>query len=405
MKPLNTDELDLYVNFLEVLQGAEFQKISGLEENLCLHFWNQGPLLLYVDVFSNVPKLWLSEDKRSLNNARLNKPIELFLKAHFSQCQVETVVRVKDKGRVLRINFEQESFFEIRLFPGGANFSATHSGKSVYLKKPKDLNLNETEGYKPDEVRTPLVIQDESERHFKKSFSFKKESKSQEKEKNKKAVEKIDLALLKLHQDEALKFAQALESNQTLDEDQKKLFDPKKSVRENILWGYSEHKKKSSKIQRLEKRKQEILSAGINKKTDSSKKQSQKNEKVKTPFYNLNQKVTLRCGRSAKENLTLLRNSKPWHLWMHLRDYPSGHVLVEMSKGHVLTKKELSTAASFLFTHGAPKKLISSPMVKFEVIFTERRYVRTVKGASGKVLLDTFESEVFEWTSDKVHIF
>ena len=405
MKPFNTDELDLYVNFLEVLEGAEFQKLSGLEENLCLHFWKEGPLLLYVDVFSNVPKLWLSEDKRALNNSRLNKPIELFLKAHFSQSEVQNVIRVKENGRVVKINFEEQSFFEIRLFPGGANFSATRDGKSVYLKKPKDLSASETEDYKPDEVRSPLVIQDEAERHFKKSFSFKKDSKAAESKKNNSALEKIDQALLKLHQDEALKFAQALESNQTLLDSQKKLFDPKKSVRENILWGYSEHKKKASKIQRLEKRKQEILSSGVNKKVSSSANKAKKNDSVKTPFYSLNKKVVLRCGRSAKENLMLLRNSKPWHLWMHLRDYPSGHLLVDMPKGYVLTQKEHAVAASFLFTNGAPKKLLSSPSVKYEVIFTERRYVRTVKGAPGKVLLDTFESQVFEWNSEQMHIF
>lgn len=411
MKPFNADELDLYVDFLEDLEGAEFQKISGLEESFCLHFWKSGPLLLYVDVYSNIPKLWLSKDKRVLNNSKLNKPIELFLKAHFLQTEVANVSRLKSKGRVLKIEFENESFFELSLFPGGANFSASHNDKSVHLKKPKDLKPNEIENYKPDEVRTPLVLQDEAEKHFKKSFSFKKEAVSLKKEKNKKAIEKIDQALLKLHQDEALKFSQALEKNQSLLGEQKKLFDSKKSLRENILWGYAEHKKKAAKIKRLEKRKQEILASGTESKTQappekSNKKDHKKNDKkVKTPFYNLNEKVTLRCGRSAKENLTLLRNSKAWHLWMHLRDYPSGHLLVEKPKGYVLTPKELFTAASFLFINGAPKKLISSPLVKYEVIYTEKRYVRTIKGAPGKVLLDSFESQIFEWSSEQMHIF
>jgi predicted ribosome quality control (RQC) complex YloA/Tae2 family protein len=49
--------------------------------------------------------------------------------------------------------------------------------------------------------------------------------------------------------------------------------------------------------------------------------------------YNLNDKeITLRLGENAKENHQLIDVADPNDWWFHLKDYPSGHCILELEE-------------------------------------------------------------------------
>tara|TARA_A100001015_G_scaffold310902_1_gene413109 strand:+ start:3969 stop:4337 length:369 start_codon:yes stop_codon:yes gene_type:complete len=49
--------------------------------------------------------------------------------------------------------------------------------------------------------------------------------------------------------------------------------------------------------------------------------------------YNLNDKeITLRLGENAKENHQLIDDADPNDWWFHLKDYPSGHCILELEE-------------------------------------------------------------------------
>ena len=240
----------------------------------------------------------------------------------------------------------------------------------------------------------------------------KNNSKDKAKEKILRAKEKIKTAIENLEQGRFQQLARALESNEVLSVELKSLYKENLSKRENIQWAYKQSKvseqKKKRLIERLDSLSSE-LSSEMNKTNKEPKEQKAKKAKKERPFkgvkHHLKENLILRCGRNAKENLDLLRHARPWHLWMHLSDYPSGHLIVERPKGYELNPTELEKCAHFLFLKGAPKKLLNTPTQRYAVMFTECRYVNAQKKSKGLVTTQKHQIRVFTWESKFMHLF
>lgn len=70
---------------------------------------------------------------------------------------------------------------------------------------------------------------------------------------------------------------------------------------------------------------------------------------MKNILYN---EINIRVGQNAKENDYLVRNSHPEFTWIHLKSYPSGHVIVETQS----INDELLNYASKLCLQGTKQK-------------------------------------------------
>jgi predicted ribosome quality control (RQC) complex YloA/Tae2 family protein len=91
-------------------------------------------------------------------------------------------------------------------------------------------------------------------------------------------------------------------------------------------------------------------------------------------------------GKSARDNLQLLRAARPWDLWMHLRDYPGAHGLLRRERDQVVPRSDLEECARALLRHTLSTKTLARAGDKFDVLCVERRFVRPIKGdALGRV--------------------
>ena len=62
-----------------------------------------------------------------------------------------------------------------------------------------------------------------------------------------------------------------------------------------------------------------------------------------------------RLGQSAKENWSLLDNAREHHIFLHLRSFPSGYVIIEYEKDH--TSFMIYTAAEICKDNSKYKSL------------------------------------------------
>lgn len=91
-------------------------------------------------------------------------------------------------------------------------------------------------------------------------------------------------------------------------------------------------------------------------------------------------------GRSAAQNHTLItERSAVGDLWLHARDLPGGHVIVK-NDGRPIPDEVVRRAAELAAYYSAGRQNAS-----VEVVITERRYVRPVKG--GKPGMVTYRKE------------
>jgi len=410
VKSINHIELSSLVDHLSELKGSEIQKVTGSLKKIHLHFWNKGPQILVFCPLAQKPYLVYSKNKQdfdALIKKRMeDKPLFIFLKSHiFGQFVSEVKVNSINK-RVFEIHFENGAHLEFRVFSGGGNLGAFNQKKKVYLRKPQELIEDSGEGYKPEYLRTPQVLFDEGLEELL-SMDTSKKKESQKEDKALKARKKIEKAIEDIEAGEFLKLAKTLEEGTELNDNLKKLYKENLSKRENIERAYSQIKVSEQKKQRLFLRLKELdkdLSLK-NKKASNQSSNVKKTSKSIGVLFKLSDKITLRCGRNAKENLELLRQSKSWHIWMHMSDYPSGHLIIDLPKNYKLKASELEKCAYFLFLRGAPKKLLNSPTQKFEIMFTECRYVRAQKKNKGLVTTQSHKSLTFTWKSEYVHMF
>ena len=91
------------------------------------------------------------------------------------------------------------------------------------------------------------------------------------------------------------------------------------------------------------------------------------------------QNVTCYMGKSAQDNLDLLRKAKAWDYWMHLKDYPSAHAVIHRQKDQVVSDQDLIKCAGWLVKEGLNQKKTQMGG-RFAVVMAECRHVRPIKG-------------------------
>ncbi len=400
MKVLNTTELDYLIDSVSFLKGAEFQTVLGLRDIIVLKFWDRGVIWLLFNLSLNTPFFLAFKKETPLNTILLNKakkrPLNLFLHTHFKGSSLTNIQRIKEYGRLIRFYFNNstEFYIEFRAYPGGLNLTAVKKGKQVYWAKPLLLSKL-SENYFPKAIRSPDVI-------IKQGLDFlrvKNDDVQIERQIDKIATAKMKIkeGLKFLRSDGYKRFSEFLVNETKLVRDLEGLYKKKLSLRENIEWGYKQQKLKDVKIKRLEKRLIELAQkTSVKKNLKILKSKTDKARVLR--FLEISKEIRAFCGKSAKENMELLRKAKSWYIWMHLKDYPSGHLILDIPKNYKISEKDLKQCGLFLFKTAAPKKLHSVNRVKFEVIFTEVKFVKSVKSAkNGLVQPSRIKTRLYEW--------
>ena len=107
-------------------------------------------------------------------------------------------------------------------------------------------------------------------------------------------------------------------------------------------------------------------------KKEKNQKRTKKEQPYESFFFN---GFKIMLGRSERENVFLLQNSKASDFWFHLKDRPSAHVIVQNSKKTIpddVIEKAAILCAKFSLDYEG----------RYEVDYTQRRNVNIQSGAN-----------------------
>lgn len=395
MRTMSEQEIDQFIAQIPTEGGAVLSQIIYNEKVLQLHFDYQDKFFwITFSMKPGTPYLFFS-DQRTFLAKNLKKPLWLFLKTHFVDRDLLGVERDRELGRVLSLRLSDGATIEISLVPGRVNVQASVGDKVVSAFKPKELAAHSSQDSESEsKIRDPQFFLDLWQKQFDKKKAPNSDGARELKKEIKKkrsGLEKMKAKLLELEQDPWKSLGHILKSQQNmsdLPEEYLELIDTKETLAWNIERCFSQSKKNLAKIEGTQERIQ-VLQKEIIQLESGAQKKGQKEQRdnllkiaeIKGRTVEVDG-LRLFIGRSAKDNLNLLRKAKAWYLWLHIKDYPGAYGIVERNKNAKISEKALAQAALAVIKQSLP----AGANGRYEAIYAECRYVRPIKGAkSGQV--------------------
>lgn len=409
LKSLTPKNLDHIVESLKPLYGFRFQEVQTSDQDVLIGLWGKGDLhWLFFDLQIQRPMVFLLPDPSPVKIKTKDKPLKLFLKAHAVGLTFVKVERKQDEGRILRLYFESPKSpefnceIEARLFPHGQNIIVKSKGKTISFDKVQPLqassisesvqslddafaqwlqqrmpkakstvNLNES-------TKNPGVVSQDPSEVLKNKLL----------EKKRKAIIKVELELKEKSANQYQELGEWLKANQILKvpKSLEDLIDKKKSLNWNMEEAFRKSKQFKDKIartkERLEELKSELLEIEQNKLPQAQTQQKTKSKtsaEYKGRLLKLTENLEARAGKSGADNLALLRQARAWDFWLHLKDLPGSHAILFRNKNQKVTDHDLRKVASWLVELSL-KKATKDSGEKYQVLVTECRFVRPIKG-------------------------
>ena len=393
MASQNEKEMDLIIDHLQKIKGSFLSRYAYNEKVLQLYFEKEDlKLWLTFSLKPGAPYFFSSENRIFLVPT-LKKPLGLFLKTHFLNETLVDIKRNTHLGRVVEIVFENHKSMVVSLFPGGQNIELISGAKNVFAFKPKEILAKASDpDYTAPEIRGPEFFEEQWQKQGS-SREIKKVSGDLDQKELKKKQKGLDQMLEKLDkmiQSDWWELGEWLKTEQSLEnvpEPWKEKVDLKESLSWNIENSFQQHKKNLSKISGTEERiallREEIkaIENGERKVSEKKAPSLMHQSEAKGRTWDLGEH-RLYMGKSGKDNLNLLRKAKPWYLWLHIRDYPGTHGIIERQRKQELSREILAQAAQ----HVIKQSLGESAKGNYSVVIAECRYVKPVKSAkSGQV--------------------
>ncbi len=415
------------VEFLsDELISSQLQEVHSTEDGIVLTFYRflQTPRVKFLvfDLDKPFPFLGLF-DVHPWGHQKKSKPSGLFLKAHAKNLYLEKVELVEKFGRVVQINLAKDQLkaqLQFRLIPKQTNLliEATDiKGKKKNISWYPVHELLETGSAlafsnEDDQRSIPFLMKQWFERRSllsqnknsqKKiaasSFSpFEKWQKQREKDRGKKinalvAIQKqIDLFLsepwaqvgefLKTNGFKNLppEWSIYIQFDQSVSMNMQKCFQKSKGAKIKIKGALDRKKLVLSEIEKLENLSEAKFENEM--KMLANKKNLVPVRVIEGRFRKLNiveENLVCYMGKSAQDNLDLLRKAKAWDYWLHLKDYPSAHAIIHRQKSQVVTDQVLIKCAKWLVKEGLNEKKTQHGG-RFGIVVAECRHVRPIKG-------------------------
>lgn len=410
--PMNNSEFRSWVQSLQFLVGARLQQAFWNETGMKFHFYNRGQdYMLICDLQQAKPFAYIEAQGAKKGSA--HKPILLFLKSHFYGQVLEAVEHVETEGRQCRLIFKSGEI-ELCLVPHAVNVYAHTDKSGIHFRKPIELAADAQEYQKEartlESILSSYLAGQSSKTSSKVSDSTSIQSPSPTKlQKLKVKLEAEIDAKLKFDFVPFQRLAEKIQISGMSDLEAKereilKGYDDKKSA---LSYLYSLSRKNKIKLDGVRKRLSEISQqleaeakafkdagsrdnslhnhqgAAANK---GNKNQKERNLLIQSQAKGRTLKLTdaaYYVGKSASDNLALLRKAQAHDLWIHLRDYPSSHGILRVNKGQKVSLSDLILCAQFLVKNTFHNdKWVSITSTKFDVIYAECRHVRPIKGGA-----------------------
>lgn len=403
----------------EELRDSQLQEIVSTEDGLVLSFYRytRMPRSLYIvfDLDRMTPFLGFFEEN-PWRKIKRTKPVSLFLAAHGKNKKLADLVLAENLGRVVRFELGENADrceIEFRLIPKGPNLIVTAGGKSISWYPLKDLGVHDVGLSRAEEdVRgLPFLMAQWSRLRglsgaASKAGGGKQETSPYDKWKAArfKAVEKKEKAMVSIREQidqfesdiwreigEHIKqfglkqlrpeWLSHLDLKQSASQNMQKCFDRSKAGKLKVQGARSRMLLLVDEIAELKDVSEESfqrylreLAEKSNKKTDA-RNIGGRLRKKHIPEYDL----TAYMGKSAADNMELLRRSKPHDVWVHLKDYPSAHAILHLNKNQKAPESALLSVGRWLLKEGVQEKYIRNGG-KFSVMIVECRHVKPIKG-------------------------
>jgi predicted ribosome quality control (RQC) complex YloA/Tae2 family protein len=398
MKSWSLFELFTISEFLQIFRGAQIQDVITTKTQIGIKIYKAEVYWLFFDMKATEP-LFLFFPDQVWWKKKTTIPLLLFFRSHFVGKKLRSVQVDKSRGRVLLFDFVdlEDNLFQIeaRLFPHGQNLILKTPDKKISYGKVKDLPASVQETWQERANWDALTaLNEKTDLYFAKKKSAMNVTSAQELFEKEKL--RIERQLLKMQEDIEHKksipyiaLAQKLQRQQNLqvDEEEKAWLDLKKSWQENMQNLFQKHKDNQEKIASAEKRfaELEVRLRGLSLEEFSGKENEQKEDlfsagtaKGRAKDFSFGRAYV---GKSGTDNLALLRRAKAWYLWMHLRDLPGAHLILQKNKNQMPSTDELHELANWLVKESGFAKHLQDGDA-YDVQYTECRFVRPIKGDS-----------------------
>lgn len=384
--------------------GAQLQEIALTESHLLLQHYGKGAFSIGFELKPLAPRMGYFFGELPKKKS-LVKPVVLFLKAHARNHRLVDVITDDKLGRVVRLVYGGANGceVEVRLIPHGVNVLVKADGKSISLFPAKDLPPSSvvTSGSE-DEFDVEAYLDQWMESLLKPSN--KKVGGNPVDDQEKKRKKEIDKKLVLMSKlDDDLKamekpwqaLGEYLKVNQTLEvpEDWRPLLDPTLPVNANMQRCFDKHKLQEKRREQIQERIlhikteiEELQSAtlggevsGLQRPIKSLASELLSKANAKGRKLMLAEGIEAVFGKSAKDNMALLRRAQAWDLWLHLRDLPGSHLIVRRPRQKNVDHHLLIEAARWLLKETLGKKKVIEGD-RYDLIVTECRFVKPIKG-------------------------
>lgn len=410
MKSLTQQELQNFVmTFSSWLAGAQLQDVLANDRGLALGFHGTGHYWLILDLIPQNPMFLVFKDRCPFRKSPKGKPVSLFLNSRAKNLRFSHMTVQEKWGRVVTLELEssgEKCELEIRLIPKQANLIVRAGGKQISWEKPLELSPPPVVD-NPPVPRTLEAVQEEWMREQnapQKSLldPMAQWEKQRQKDliKKKKALEEIHRQIDSSEDQKWSETGLLLKTLGTLEVPTEfgTYVNPGQSLSWNIEHCFS-------KAKQLHQKKEGARTRALSL-AEEIKKLESATFKAKAPkalLVDLMQKAEARgrkrvlesgviayCGKSAADNLALLRQAKAWDYWLHLKDYPGAHAIIHRQRDQEVNEKDIQEIAEWVARESLSAKSLMLGQ-KVAVAFVECRFVRTIKGDKlGRV---TYHSE------------
>ena len=405
MNPWSSAELEHVITLARTIKGARLQEVQTSAADVCLGFYAGGRLRwLWIDLNAVKPTL-LPWAELPLRLKAHKSPLNLFLRAHFVDRTLHDITVDAERGRVVRLTFGEgtpdEPSLEVRLFPHLRNVIAQAGGKHIAWQKPRDLPTDPPVDF--DRPPRDLERLRDEWRAFRNAPGSAKAAVTvdpaaklrDELARRLKALDKVTEELARKRESPWREVGDWLKTHQSLDvpAEWEPFVDRRRKLAWNIEQAFTKARELIDKTAGTETRLR-TLEAEIARLREELTKPPDQMRVTSAPKANplgagagkaaqgrtlrLDDDVTVVAGKSAADNLKLLRRARSWDLWMHLRDYPSSHAILFRNKNTKVGDADLlKVAAWFVKLHLGSKVTAGE---RFEILIAECRFVRPIKG-------------------------
>ncbi len=389
---LNFQDLqELIPQLAEKLVGAQLQDVYAWDKGIVLGHYKTDLMYLVLDFSKARPFFYWFENNCPVRKIVKSKPLALFLNSNAANKRVVSIELMSELGRAFKIIWgtdEKVCELEVHLIPHQVNAIARTKEKKISWEIVRDLKKQKDNVFSQDLGALQIADLLELKDHFSKPIvASQKQSSAEDLEKTlakkQRAIVQIENDLPKYDVELWQKKGDAMKSGS------RDFIDAKKSLAWNINEAFSTAQKMKIKragaLARIEKLKNEIANPASGPKAKVAETHA---EKIMARSLTLTSGKIAYAGKKASENLKLLREASPWDVWIHLKDYPSSHIIVRTLRNQEIGPKDLQEVGEWALQFLPEKrKMVSGQKIIFT--YTECRFVRPIKGDRlGRVTVD-----------------